>query len=181
MTHFMVDLETFGVRPDAAIVQIGAVRFDPDVVRSSDATIRFNYRRNVCLASSLLAGATVDEATVSWWRARPLALRDLVPIETALRELAAWLDSFPTPTVVWSNGAAFDVPILESAFRASSVPVPWRYSDVRDVRTVVAVAREFGFEKPRAETAHDALADAAAQVAWVHGALAAIRAGRKSW
>jgi hypothetical protein len=68
------------------------------------------------------------------------------------------------------------VPVLASAYRALGLREPWDYGRVRDTRTLFALAAELaGWEKPRRETAHTALADAVAQAEDVRGAYAALR------
>jgi hypothetical protein len=38
---------------------------------------------------------------------------------------------------IWSNGVAFDIPILENAYKKTCIEIPWKYWNVRDSRTIV--------------------------------------------
>lgn len=72
MRNVMIDLETFGTRPGSVIVSIGAVEFSMDGIGEA-------YYRAIDVASSLLAGLTIDEITVKWWREQDiLAQRPLI-------------------------------------------------------------------------------------------------------
>ncbi len=60
--HLMVDLETLATSPDAVILTLGAVTFDP----ASDRTFDKLYYR-VDLDSCTNLGMRIDDATVDWW------------------------------------------------------------------------------------------------------------------
>jgi len=46
----------------------------------------------------------------------------------------------PKKSLIWGNGATFDVSMLENAYRMLELPIPWMFWDVRDVRTIVQLA-----------------------------------------
>ena len=171
--HIMLDLETFGTAPDAAIVQVGAVIFDVGSRSGLDLT----FERTVALQSSILAGGSVDADTIAWWRKQSAeAQRSIEYGQTIADALHAFVDWFPKDAYLWSHGAAFDVPVLASAYRALGLREPWDYRRVRDTRTLFALAAELaGWEKPQRETAHTALADAVAQAEDVRAAYVALR------
>lgn len=192
--HCMIDLETLGTSSTAAIVQLGAVKFDPTGAEPLDHGATFE--RTVTIESNLRLGRTVDGPTIAWWlgqsaEARRAITEDAVNLGKALNEFRSWLlDGAQTEIVIWSHGAAFDVPILESAWRAcrrapvpladgflSEIPEPppWDYRAARDTRTLFWIAETLaGWQKPVRETAHTALADAIAQAEDVRSAYAAI-------
>ena len=66
MLYTMVDLETMGNGPDAAICSIGAIRFNPDAHPSTDA----EFYTHVDLQSAQGDGGQIDAATVLWWMAQ---------------------------------------------------------------------------------------------------------------
>lgn len=175
--HLMVDLETMATGPTAAIVQIGAVLFDP----AGDGPIdRRGYSANVNLTSSALAGMRIDPDTIAWWqRQDPAAQTALLAGAVDLRTALAGLRDFvranvAAPAGVWSHGAAFDVPILEHAAQLTGVALPWSHREVRDTRTVFWLAGAAGWpdDVPFAEAVkHFALSDATHQVLRVQSAL----------
>ena len=62
-TEVMLDLETMGNGPDAAIVAIGAVAFD---IETATISPRGFYVR-VDLESAIGSGGVMDPSTVIWW------------------------------------------------------------------------------------------------------------------
>ena len=60
--HLMVDLETLATSPDAVILTIGAVTFDPASNKIFD---KLYYRVDVESCDRL--GMTVNDDTVEWW------------------------------------------------------------------------------------------------------------------
>ena len=60
--HLMIDLETLATTPDAAILTIGACKFDP---RSNDIDATF-YER-IQLDSQENYDRTINEDTLAWW------------------------------------------------------------------------------------------------------------------
>lgn len=169
--ELMVDLETLSVRNNAAFFQIGAVAFGTDG----------NYRSFFTAVNAqdcINAGLRVDFDTVKWWLLQDEQARNMAATETTkkLHEALRGLSSFYVNhacTRIWSNGAAFDVPILETAYRKCGITPPWYYSDVRCARTVYALAADRGFEydKPFEGVPHVASDDAYYQVRKLQAAL----------
>lgn len=171
-THVMLDLETLSTSPNAAILQIGMCRFDADNVWDQE-------RICVDLQSLLSRNFTVDGATVCWWMGQSDAARSSVfsggmPIESALGKFRAWWNAAGVAgQKVWSHGASFDVPIMDSAHRRLGTKVPWDYRDVRDTRTLFELAG--GVVGPKPEVPHDAMHDAVAQAVRVQMAWRVIK------
>lgn len=163
MLHVMIDLETMSTAPNAAIMQIGACAFEfTSAVKSGIIKI------DISLQSSVLAGGHVDPETVKWWNSQRYELKrgfgwNTVHLHDALIEFGKWFDEHQEIEGVWSHGASFDIPVLESAYRSLGLPVPWDYRLVRDTRTMHWLAKELGWEKPKREVAHTALEDALVQ------------------
>lgn len=161
----MLDLETMGKGPTAAIIQIGACYF-------TENAIEYKFSCNVALQSSLAYGMTTDEDTVDWWRGRAgtaSAFRGTMHgLPKALASFQGWLAGLPgfhEEGAIWSKGPAFDAAILEHAYRLMGHDAPpWHYRKVRDQRTLEDIALSLGWNKPiYPEPDHDALNDAIAQ------------------
>ncbi len=133
--------------------------------------------RDIDLHSSVLLGGEVDAPTVQWWRDRGgLELKNPVPLRAALLELAAWVKNLPKLERVWSQGANFDVPILEGYYRRAGLECPWPYYAARDTRTVYDLAKERGWKKPEDSKAkHEALMDCLIQTKCLLNALRFLR------
>jgi exodeoxyribonuclease VIII len=173
--HVMVDLETLGGSPDGRIVSIGAVRFDPHQgwnaapLLSPHATLadrcpeRTFYRAVECRKSV----GRIDLDTVLWWmeQSEPIrkeALSGTMSLEDVLNEFSIFCDGADR---LWSNGPTFDETILRSAYRHYGLEFPIHYKGSRCMRTLLALAREFGVEIPvlSNENKHNSLADAVRQ------------------
>ncbi|MEE8551548.1 MAG: 3'-5' exonuclease [Gemmatimonadota bacterium] len=165
MKDVMVDLETMGTGYRAAIVSIGAVRFNP---MSHEQGPKFY--RTISLESCQAAGQSIDARTVLWWMNQEEAGRlEIIKayggldLEMALAEFAGFLGA---KARVWGNGSNFDNRILREAYDLLRVECPWHYRDDRDMRTVVALAKLLGFNGAsiaHGGTKHHALHDAVYQ------------------
>lgn len=160
-THIMLDLETFGTGGDAAVVSIGAVKFDPLIDGVLDS-----FHVVICPESAQAHGLKIDASTMLWWLSddRRPAVQALLGHErhdlaTALHGFAMWFGADSLP--VWGNGATFDNVILRNAFRAASLPCPWKFWDDRCYRTLKNMAPDVKLQ--RLGTHHDALDDAHSQ------------------
>jgi len=160
----MLDLETWGTGAGCAIRSIGAAFFDFD-----GQPLGPLYYDNVSWESCAAAGLTYDPATVAWWTqqdpAAEAALADnQLTLRAALEGLAAFVDQFgiAEEVMVWSHGATFDIPILEFAMRAVGVPIPWKFYNCRDTRTLIWLGEQRGItvEVERLGLRHHALDDA---------------------
>jgi hypothetical protein len=134
--HVMIDLETMGTRPDAAIVSIAAVEFD---ITTGEFGRKF-YEK-VELQSCLDLGMTVDGATIMWWLNQDeAARRELRNGQRNLNWVLFKLTHFLAACQegqVWGNGISFDLAILSNAYRAVGQQRPWSHRVERDMRTMV--------------------------------------------
>ncbi|EOO6164219.1 3'-5' exoribonuclease, partial [Escherichia coli] len=136
--HLMIDLETMGKNPDAPIASIGAVFFDPQTGEQGP-----EFSKIIDMGT---CGGTVDISTIEWWlqrsgEARAAILADRIPLDDALLQLREFIDenSGEFFVQVWGNGANFDNVILRRSYERQEIPCPWRYTNDRDVRTMVAL------------------------------------------
>jgi hypothetical protein len=174
--NLMIDLETFSTRQDAAIATIGAAFFD---IETGEIGEKFHF--GVHMFTQPLYGH-VDPATFSWWLKQPIEAQNRLAAKIGnglplAKVLIAFADFICTETYsdeirVWSNGATFDITILENAYQRHEITVPWRYYNARDVRTIVELGRTLlGFDPkkdlPFQGTQHDALDDAIHQAKYV--------------
>jgi len=168
MNHIMIDLETMGNAHNAAIVAIGACEFDP-----MTGEIGRCFHERVSLEASVAAGLKMDVSTVLWWMQQSDAARSIFgcgggTLSRVLEQFSVFCDS---DAQVWGNGATFDITILESAYSAVGLRAPWKFWNVRDVRTVVELGRMLGLPYHKATPfdgiAHNALDDAKHQAKYV--------------
>ena len=155
MNNIMLDLETMGTGLDAAIIAVGAVRFDTDI------TARFY--KIVSLKSSVDAGLRMDPETVLWWMRRSEEARaefdeEATTLFDCLMSFSEWIGK---DAIVWGNGVDFDNVILANAYKALKIRAPWDFWNNRCYRTLKALHPEIELE--RTGTYHRAVDDAESQ------------------
>ena len=101
MNEIMLDLETMGNRPDAAIIAIGAVELNRET-----GQLGREFYEVVDLASAMAAGGTVDASTILWWmqqsdEARGEFRRRGTKVEDALNMFSWWLQGVDQNKVVY--------------------------------------------------------------------------------
>lgn len=166
MRDVMVDLETMGSGPNAAIVAIGAVAFNP-----GKGLMGSRFYRVIDLESAVLMGGQIDPATVMWWlkqsdEARSALVKSgsTMNMAVVLREFTNWMAAAADNADrvrVWGNGASFDNVILASAYRMAGLSQPWKYWNDRCYRTVKA--QYPNIQMVRQGVHHNALDDAVSQ------------------
>ena len=143
--HVMIDLETMGTGNKAAIISIGAAKFDKTKIYDT-------FHVGVDLASNKPLGLEIEAETVMWWLSedRAEARRawlDLGKVELyeALLGFSEWLrEDDPDkivafdPAGVWGNGATFDNVILRNAYAGARLECPWPFWKDRCFRTLKA-------------------------------------------
>lgn len=160
-THFMVDLETLALTPNARILSIGAVKFNRD---RTSATYFYSE-----LSSSYQSHRKVDSNTEEWWASQGNMPKGIDPIDKTLINFANWLvdNTIPgTEPELWAKGTDFDIPILYNVMRDFNIISPWKYNNVSDLRTLKKYLKPT-FEVPENPNPHNALDDAIHQAAWV--------------
>lgn len=177
----MIDLETLGTSPNAAIIAIAAWPFRLD----GEPVSYPSFYRNVDAESSVKAGGAVDGGSIMFWMGQSDEARNRlsnpppVDLDDALEDLWAWLDDYAPEKAfrLWAHGTNFDLPILESAYRGAGYPgYPWKYNAARDTRTLFhAAGIDWDVAVDELVTVkHDALEDARAQATLVKRAWQAI-------
>lgn len=161
LSDVMFDLETLAVTPDATILSVAAVNVDP-----AGARIGKGFYTTVSHADQ---GRRICPATVTWWKNQHDLLRaETFKGECTLEETLKMLGMFIRPNQrVWGNGSSFDIAILEHAFVGAKLKTPWKFWNVRDLRTRIQDAKElagFNHKKiPFVGRKHHALDDAVHQ------------------
>ncbi|WP_416054182.1 3'-5' exoribonuclease domain-containing protein [Escherichia coli] len=168
--HLMIDLETMGKNPDAPIISIGAIFFDPQTGEMGP-----EFSKTIDLDT---AGGVIDRDVIKWWlkqsrEAQSAIMTDEIPLDDALLQLREFIDenSGEFFVQVWGNGANFDNVILRRSYERQGIPCPWRYCNDRDVRTIVELGKAIDFDArtaiPFEGERHNALDDARYQAKYV--------------
>jgi len=162
MTHIMTDLETLSTHNNAAILAIGAVKFNTE-----DKVYDKFYK--VVKTPPEVEGFHISADTLNWWSKQSEEARRVfedptaVPIEEALVSFATWaVDGTSKKDIrLWGNGASFDNVILSTAYQLCDLPQPWMYWNDRCYRTMKNLNPTVGIT--RMGTHHNAVDDAKTQ------------------
>jgi hypothetical protein len=175
----MIDLETLGTMPNAPVVAIGAIFFNPE---TGDLGDTFDAAIDV---EDAMRYGRVSGSTLKWWlgqgdEARQKVVRGKHPATLVFEKFDAFCRKHGTNICPWGNGASFDITILEYAFgRILEKPAPWKFWNVRDCRTIKALADGIvEYQGALQGVAHTALDDATHQAKWVSFYWQALRACR---
>lgn len=153
----MIDMETLSTDLDAVILTLGGVKFDP---YSMDEPYDPIYMR-IDVDEQIAAGRSYNEDTIKWWgnqseevREEALGEDGRISMVDALKEFQPWVLHCDT---IWSNGATFDVMVMENFYNYCGWFHPWEYWRIRCCRTVFNMGVNPRMPK---DSLHNALADA---------------------
>lgn len=167
----MIDIETLGRSPGCAILSIGAVAFDR-------YTGEIGETFYCCMgAKNARNFGHVDQDTLVWWmkqseQAKKDAFNGTDDPRSSAQAFREWLD--PNDKV-WGNGSVFDIVLLEQWFIATGHPIPWKFWNIRDVRTAVDLSGINPLKFEREGTFHNALDDAIHQVKYMSAGIQWLR------
>ncbi len=171
--HFMVDIETLSTAVNAAVLSIGAVEFDP----FTGQILREFYHE---LDLSEQEKRHVDLNTVQWWfkqcQENPANFELMTKSNSrkehvlfSLVRLGAFISGRDTDyaersegyekIALWACDPDFDIAILNDLYKEHNLPSPWRYSELRSVRTVRDLAKIARVAILQQEANHNALDD----------------------
>lgn len=150
--NVMIDIETLGTTPGAVIVSLGAVRFDADGIEEE-------MYRSIDMESAQDSGLNIEASTLEWWIPKPPEVQEQLTGGKPLLEVLYDLRSFVDDDIVWACSPAFDIVMLEAAYRAVGAESPWRYYNCRDYRTLRETLGTWP-DREQQGTNHDALDDA---------------------
>ena len=137
MKDLMLDIETLGVNDDALVVSIGAVFFDPKTGETGK-----EFYRVLDYQDQIDEGRKPTASTIQFWlnqskEAQQVFHENATPTTDALLSFQEFVIENCEPDKVkpWGNGPSFDLTIMESLFRDFKVSIPWKFWNVRCLRT----------------------------------------------
>lgn len=170
MQDISFDLETLGLKQDAMILAIGAVKFDR---KTGEISEQFYQAVDI---TAPVGGGTIDASTVYWWMNQPAAARsaifddseeakaERVDLRQALVKFSEFIGfnddlaegEYPD-VALWQRGDK-DGQWLASAYQGMGLALPFRYWQLKDERTLTELFKPI---KPmRFGVHHNALDDA---------------------
>ena len=137
----MIDIESLDTTPDCVILTIGAVLFDP----CGHGIVDKIEIRPTIEDQTDIHNRRINDATLEWWgRQSPAAIEEAmgdsnrVSFEEAMNQLYKFC--WNRSKCAWSNGAPFDIVVMEHAWRQHGKNPPWNFWDIRDTRTLYDIA-----------------------------------------
>lgn len=159
MIHGTIDLETIDTKPQATVLSLGAVKFNP--LTDGEPYDEMYFKISVDDQDRL--GRTVSDSTLEWWGKQDPKImeeafdqKDAITVDEALTKINKWLVGIDN---LWGQGYGFDYTILEDMYRCASKPIPWNFWIIRDSRTLFSMCKEDPRKKIQNDL-HNALADA---------------------
>lgn len=172
-----VDIETLDTRARSIVLSIGYSFFDPMEEEPFEAIVERGEEIFFDIQSQKDKGRTWSQSTLDWWSEqgsdaqRCLAADVVIPIRQFHDTFEAFCER-NNVNVNWAKkhakwvcrGPHFDISILQDLFEDFNVSTPWRYYNVRDIRTWLecrGLPDNLKLTKPSSMIPHNALHDAA--------------------
>lgn len=158
--HGMLDLETAGTGPNAAILTIGFLAFDPYTTEDffkAHIVVPFEYNKD----------ANISLETISWWMQQERSAQEAAWINNRnaadgdhrffMDDIANLVSWFQRVETIWANDPDFDCVILRSFLER--IPIQWKwYRKHRSMRTLKELFN-IPSDIPPMGTTHNALDD----------------------
>jgi hypothetical protein len=162
--NIMVDIETLATSIDAHVVTIGAVVFS---ICNGEIVDEFYVRISAKSCEEL--NLKKDQATLDFWKKQSeeaqkeaFDLDNRIPLLEALQKFTFfWKKN--KGKYFWCQGANFDEPILSFLYEKVGLEKPWKFYNVRCLRTYLSVLR-LTLKDYIHTPAHNALLDCKNQV-----------------
>ena len=168
MNKIMLDIETTGNIPSSAIIQLSMVRFD------EEGNVGDSIHINVNAEEQYKLGAKYTQSTLDWWQQTNPQLFESITTQNvhSVKETLDIVDAFVTQNdYIWCH-ATFDMPILDNLYHLANRPKPYKYKNVRDIRTIVELSKinlmSYNWEQ---EKTHDSYDDCIFQIKYTTDAM----------
>lgn len=172
-----LDIETLDTRASAIVLSFGYSFFDPRKDEPFEDIVARGTEIFFDVGEQIEKGRTHSESTLEWWKQqgekaqRCLAatnmtnIRDIHTVFEQSCEKNGLNVNWVKKHAKWiCRGPHFDIAILEDLFSDFNVATPWRYYNVRDIRTWLecrGLPDNLKLVKPESMIPHNALHDAA--------------------
>lgn len=159
--HVVIDIETLGLEVGCPIIQIGAIEVKKEF---GEWTLGRSFYTGITIESNIKNGfINISKDTLKFWSNNAESFskifEKLTRIKDAITSFHEYLNEIDNElNFFWCKGTDFDFPILKNAFEKFDLPVPWGYSQIRDIRTIQD-PMFYGNFVPKINN-HDALSDA---------------------
>ena len=173
----MLDVETFGLSPNAVVWQVALLPFD---LQEPDPLTYLGWREYLPVNPQVEAGNFIEAATLEWWMNQSAEARALMQgnLEGDLAQLQRTIEGLAFQLIqirglsnrfeLWAKGPQFDVVLIERLLTMCRLDIPYKYGEIRDLRTLIAAAelanKGLDVPKPKDYVPHSALSDCTYQI-----------------
>ena len=133
--HVMLDIETLATTPDAVVMSVGVVKFDPHSGTPYSKTL---WRPDIDQQTE--RDRHVSESTLEWWSKLPQHIQDdafsedgRIPVTEFMKELNRYCVGADK---IWCQGPQFDMLILENLYIQWGHHFGWQFWQIMDCRTL---------------------------------------------
>ena len=131
-THAMIDIETLGTGPDAVVLSVGAVKFNP--YNNQEPHVKTLWKPDIDQQTA--ANRSVLDSTLAWWAKQPAHIQDEAFSEEGRMPLAQFMGELNKYLVgvdkIWCQGPQFDMVILENLFNQFNHHTGWAFWQIMD-------------------------------------------------
>lgn len=179
--HASMDIETLDTRASSVVLSMGVCFFDDEKMQTFDEIVADGINYYFEQVEQINEGRTISPATLNWWVRQGPAAQECLdnPNKIHIRDFYILFDEFCKEKGICGDGCYdkarknmkwyirgphFDISIMDELFKDFNITSPWRYWNVRDIRTWLdcnGFADNIKLKKPESMVAHNSLHDAA--------------------
>jgi len=133
--HVMLDIETLATTPDAVVMSVGVVKFDPHTGTPYNKTL---WRPDIDEQTE--RDRHISDSTLEWWAKQPDHIQEdafsdqgRIPVTEFMKELNRYCVGMDK---IWCQGPQFDMLILENLYIQWGHHFGWQFWQVMDCRTL---------------------------------------------
>ena len=133
--HVMLDIETLATTPDAVVMSVGVVKFDPQSGTPYNKTL---WRPDIDEQTE--RDRHVSDSTLEWWGKQADHIQEdafsdegRIPVTEFMKELNRYCVGMDK---IWCQGPQFDMLILEILYIQWGHHFGWQFWQVMDCRTL---------------------------------------------
>lgn len=168
--NVMIDIETLSKALNACVCTVGLINFD---IHTGESLTEYDV--SIDMEDAINRGLHVDGSTLTWWlkqsdEARAQLTDSPIELAVALEFVRQFINDHRTDGIcLWANSPSFDMIRLENAYTLCEIPIPWKYWELWDVRSIAGMNPDVkdSIKLSRNKTAHKALDDCKNQIEYL--------------
>ena len=133
--HVMLDIETLATTPDAVVMSVGVVKFDPHTGTPYNKTL---WRPDI--DEQTARDRHISDSTLEWWAKQQDHIQEdafsdqgRIPVTEFMKKLNRYCVGMDK---IWCQGPQFDMLILENLYIQWGHHFGWQFWQVMDCRTL---------------------------------------------